>query len=87
MQITVKIVAIETITYIIGYFDIFRHMIRQKHLNKVECQVFQNIYVCIDTYAQICMHIYTHMHRQTHTYVHVYTQTSTHIHACTYIEI
>ena len=46
-------VAIESVTYIIGCFDIFRHGIRGKHLSNVEYQVVKNIYVCIDTYMNI----------------------------------
>ena len=46
-------VAIESVTCIIGYFHIFRRGIRRKHLKNVEYQVFQNIHVCIDTYINI----------------------------------
>ena len=44
-------VVVESEKYMIGYFDIYG--IRGKHLNKVVCQVFQNICVCMDTYINI----------------------------------
>ena len=38
-QITVEMVAIESVTYIVGCLDIFMYGIRGKHLDNVEYQV------------------------------------------------